>query len=71
MTTLTLDILNPKTLDQRKAVMQLVAFMIRKVRIAFTNECTCPDGFVVPLATFDSVPQPPETDGGRCEVSRS
>ncbi|KAG2114253.1 uncharacterized protein F5147DRAFT_678636 [Suillus discolor] len=30
MTTLTLDILNPKTLDQRKAVMQLVAFMIRK-----------------------------------------
>lgn len=30
MTTLTLDILNPKTLDQRKSVMQLVAFMIRK-----------------------------------------
>ncbi|OJA15937.1 hypothetical protein AZE42_02647 [Rhizopogon vesiculosus] len=30
MTTLTIDILNPKTLDQRKAVMQLVAFMIRK-----------------------------------------
>lgn len=38
MTTLTLDILNPKTLDQRKAVMQLVAFMVRKVRVVFTNE---------------------------------
>ncbi|KIK98529.1 hypothetical protein PAXRUDRAFT_800852 [Paxillus rubicundulus Ve08.2h10] len=30
MTTLTLDILNPKTLEHRKGVMQLVAFLIRK-----------------------------------------
>ncbi|KAF9220526.1 WD40 repeat-like protein [Gyrodon lividus] len=30
MTTLTLDILNPKTLEHRKSVMQLVAFLIRK-----------------------------------------
>jgi hypothetical protein len=37
MTTLTLDILNPKTLDQRKAVMQLVAFMIRKVRVGIAQ----------------------------------
>lgn len=38
MTTLTLDILNPKTLDQRKAVMQLVAFMIRKVCFVIMKE---------------------------------
>jgi hypothetical protein len=38
MTTLTLDILNPKTLDQRKAVMQLVAFMIRKVYVVIMKE---------------------------------
>ncbi|KIJ14943.1 hypothetical protein PAXINDRAFT_176598 [Paxillus involutus ATCC 200175] len=30
MTTLTLDILSPKTLEHRKSVMQLVAFLIRK-----------------------------------------
>ncbi|KIJ60314.1 hypothetical protein HYDPIDRAFT_177510 [Hydnomerulius pinastri MD-312] len=30
MTTLTLDILNPKTLEHRKSIMQLVAFLIRK-----------------------------------------
>ncbi|KAH7909671.1 WD40-repeat-containing domain protein [Hygrophoropsis aurantiaca] len=30
MTTLTLDILNPKNLEHRKSVMQLVAFLIRK-----------------------------------------
>ncbi|KAG2062762.1 hypothetical protein BDR04DRAFT_1211566, partial [Suillus decipiens] len=32
MTTLTLDILNPKTLDQRKSVIKLVVLMIRKMR---------------------------------------
>jgi hypothetical protein len=35
MTTLTLDILSPKTLEHRKSVMQLVAFLIRKVCNAF------------------------------------
>ncbi|EGN97892.1 hypothetical protein SERLA73DRAFT_55174 [Serpula lacrymans var. lacrymans S7.3] len=30
MTTLTLDILNPRNLDHRKSIMQLVAFLIRK-----------------------------------------
>lgn len=31
MTTLSLDILHPQSLDHRKSVMQLVAFLIRKV----------------------------------------
>ena len=31
MTTLSLDILNPKSLEHRKSVMQLLAFLIRKV----------------------------------------
>jgi hypothetical protein len=31
MTTLSLDILHPHSLEHRKSVMQLVAFLIRKV----------------------------------------
>ncbi len=31
MTTLALDILNPSNLEYRKSVMQMVAFLIRKV----------------------------------------
>ena len=31
MTVLTLDILNPRSVAERKSVMQLVAFLIRKV----------------------------------------
>lgn len=31
MTTLSMDIMNPKSLQHRKCVMQLVAFLIRKV----------------------------------------
>jgi hypothetical protein len=31
MTTLSLDILHPQSLEHRKSVMQLVAFLIRKV----------------------------------------
>lgn len=32
MTTLGLDILNPRSIEHRKSTMQLVAFLIRKVR---------------------------------------
>lgn len=38
MTTLALDILTPRSVEHRKCVMQLVAFLIRKVRI-FACEC--------------------------------
>ena len=34
MTTLSLDILNPKSTEHRKSVMQLLAFLIRKVSLA-------------------------------------
>jgi len=37
MATLTLDILNPKSLEHRKIMMQIVAFLIRKVCIAATT----------------------------------
>jgi hypothetical protein len=33
MTTLGLDILHPRTVDHRKSVLQIVAFLIRKVRL--------------------------------------
>lgn len=35
MTTLGLDILNPRGVEHRKSVMQIVAFLIRKVCSAF------------------------------------
>jgi hypothetical protein len=35
MTTLSLDILHPHSLEHRKSVMQLVAFLIRKVSLFF------------------------------------
>ena len=36
MTTLSLDILHPHSLEHRKSVMQLVAFLIRKVSLFFS-----------------------------------
>jgi hypothetical protein len=33
MSTLCLDVLSPPTLDHRRAVMQIIAFLIRKARI--------------------------------------
>lgn len=36
MTTLSLDILHPHSLEHRKSVMQLVAFLIRKVGLFFS-----------------------------------
>jgi hypothetical protein len=33
MTTLGLDILNPPSLEHRKSVLQVVAFLVRKVRL--------------------------------------
>lgn len=35
ITTLTLDILHPRSVDQQKSTMQIVAFMIRRVRSYF------------------------------------
>lgn len=35
MTTLSMDIMNPKSIQHRKSIMQLVAFLIRKVLLFF------------------------------------
>lgn len=35
MSTMSLDILTPPTLENRRAVLQIVAFLIRKVRVIF------------------------------------
>lgn len=37
MSTLGLDILTPPTLENRRAVLQIVAFLIRKVRVFLSN----------------------------------
>lgn len=37
MTTISLDIMNPRDIEQRRSVMQLVAFLIRKVKILLLN----------------------------------
>ena len=37
MTTLTIDILQPRSVQHRKSVMQLVIFIIRKANIIFTH----------------------------------
>jgi hypothetical protein len=37
MTTLGLDILHPRTVDYRKSVLQIVAFLIRKVRVCHSS----------------------------------
>ena len=47
MTTLLLDILHPQSLEHRKSVMQLVAFLIRKVgyfliHLSKNSQRTCP-----------------------------
>ena len=39
MTTLALDILNPVGVEHRKSVMQIVAFLIRKVRSGTLSLC--------------------------------
>ena len=70
MTVLTLDILNPRSVAERKSVMQLVAFLIRKVSsscdvLAFTFADE------TGTATADTIPTPSATDGGGGQVSRS
>jgi hypothetical protein len=51
MTTLSLDILHPHSLEHRKSVMQLVAFLIRKVGPFFfsSTESTFSDFFSISL----------------------
>lgn len=41
MTTLGMDILSPATLEHRKAVMQIVAFLIRKVGVQLRGRIGC------------------------------
>ena len=66
MTTLTLDILNPKSLEHRKTMMQLVAFLIRKVCIpATTSNGTAPNSRA---ETLIIIFKPPAFDGGGSKV---
>lgn len=72
MTTLGLDILNPVSLEHRRSMMQIVAFLIRKVGVflcsALLGTIVDEVGFVEAIGV---VSESPEVDGGRCEVSGS
>lgn len=68
MTVLTLDILNPRSVAERKSVMQLVAFMIRKVGLGLHLRA---DVLLTRWrsATPDTIPEPTAVDGGGGQVS--
>jgi hypothetical protein len=70
MTTLTLDILHPRSVEHQKSIMQLVAFLIRKVGngdmdILYIQRLT------FPAAAIGSVLQPSATSRGSCAFFRS
>lgn len=66
MTTLTLDILNPKSLEHRKIMMQVVAFLIRKVCIADTTSHNPTINSHTEAITI--IFKPPAPDGSGSEV---
>lgn len=70
MTTLSLDILHPHSLEHRKSVMQIVAFLIRKVGLFFSFR-PLNQNFLISSLSETSCPasQSSETDGSGGEVS--
>ena len=66
MTALSLDILHPQSLEHRKSVMQLVAFLVRKVGFFFHPPIKLPD--FLPSETSCYLPQSSQTGGSRGEV---
>jgi hypothetical protein len=68
MTTLSLDILHPQSLEHRKSVMQLVAFLIRKVGIFFPSPESDVAHFPFLLETSRHPSQSSKTSGSGGEV---
>ena len=56
MTTLALDILNPRNVDDRKSVMQIFAFLIRKVRRLLSTR-SVPNITQKPLVLYPNLPR--------------
>lgn len=72
MTTLSLDILHPHNLEHRKSVMQLVAFLIRKVGLFFSFH-SLSQIFLIPSPSLSKetschTSQSSKTDGSGSEV---
>lgn len=58
MTTLSLDILNPGSVQHQKSIMQLVIFLIRKVRTGFhTTASLCSPHSQKPLVLYSNLPR--------------
>ena len=71
MTTLSLDILHPHSLEHRKSVMQLVAFLIRKVGLFFSFYSIDQFFFILSVCLLETsypTSQSSKTDGSGGEV---
>ena len=68
MTTISIDIMNPRDVEQRRSVMQLVAFLIRKVN-CISKGYTTFYSYIFLAAAFD-IPKPSTLNRGGGEVVR-
>lgn len=57
MTTLSLDIAQPKSLEHRRATMQLVAFIIRKVSLSIVLDGEVLRAYQKPLVLYPNLPR--------------
>ena len=71
MTSLSMDILHVTDVQQRKSLMQMLAFLIRKVGLMVTNNDTAPLNRTLCSASIGDSTKPPATNRSGGKIPRS